>query len=937
MKNKKFKKINPAINFLLIGLLLFSQAGIAQATSVGSVMGSSNPSSFMDSIFSDLGVDKNKVREQAQIINFEDQKKTGPQVSLFFVPANPDEGEKITVTASPTYFMNDPNDLFYTWFLKNSYCFDEKLDKKKYTAEYKASDDFEKCDLNKDGEVDIDDYKIKATRIIAKGGFMISSDDIYKSSFDNDGYEAPSGGDDQKGKIPHCYIRNTESGKEYELDCTDTKNSHLFPIAKYKNFVDNKGDTINLEKETGDEDFGKDEEKFWHTDPNSNDTANLGHPDEANVVGLGVTSFTWSYQKGDKVGVAVEGVSTEPPATDDSSYKTTWAMNEKIGDFDTDFTDDEYPKTSNEIISTTNDGTYTTTLTKTTLQEIDGDVVNGVGSIKTTITMHNVVKDADDNEISDTDVAETEEAPNPVITYSPEIFSFDDFEIDIDGDQVKTPRDLDNFLYDSLVSPQENTPGSNKLDITLSYSPNNPINDPTGIDGDGDLLSIHASIPNAKDTNYLQYNWKVYTALDISSDIWGEPLLKADLLESTQSVGLGIDTFKFKLGLHDTDATTYSNKYLKVVLTVTENTGEDYPRKSTQDIIIPISSTTEKIGAYIASAVASTASLTDNPSGIELGLGDEICNDDQNPIEKALCPVTKNQIIAISVPKDHFEDKTDPDFLWTIDGKPFTYQYCFFEGCKSEGEEDENLNKQINVAYFPILKEVGEQYAVNLIATNKAGKKINISRNFQVVDPEITIRSADETVCKQTVLGQYFDVNGESFPDYSLLNFWAYTNSKIKLQATTNGFPVSPENLNWEIDGDSINSANANVYGFKIDDAGILTLKSKEKQGESYNISVGTLYTQNNLVKKALSAIWGVTYNQFYEKAVSDDAIITMQDPPETKEGSIKPKKIFATIYSSTPAYLAFLLRIVLTISLILFVTKIVFSFTPQINYREED
>ncbi|MFA6159889.1 MAG: hypothetical protein WC678_02245 [Parcubacteria group bacterium] len=916
MKNKKFKKIYSVLNFFLIGFLLFSQAGMAQAISVGDIMGAGSPLEFTNEILEGYGIDPSTVTSFGEVANVSPLKKTPPQVSLFFTPTNPSEGEKVTVTASPSYFMNNPKDLYFTWFLKSEGCTDKKLDKSKY-------DYNEKCDLDNDGEVDIEDYKIKAMRIIANGGFIISSDNIYKSSSDDDGYEASSGGNDQKGKDAYCYIRDTKSGKEYQLKYC----GHLFPNAEYENFIDYNGNEINLdgddEGKTGNGSFGRNEEKFWQTDPNSNDTSNRGNPDEATIAGLGITSFAWNYQKGDKVGVVVEGVSTDAPPTEDASYKTMWAMNNGMDDFDASLPDEEdYQSTTDEIISTTIDGLYTINLTKTTRQEIDGDIVNGIATIKTTVTMHNVtiVTATPQVLVTDVDVAETDDVPNPIITYSTQDFSGD---YDLDDGEIEKPSDLNKFLYNSLVSPQENTPGSNKLDISLSYSPNNPINDPSGASGDGDLLTINSSVSNAKDTNYLQYDWKVYAGADISSDNW-TLLLKPELFESTQSVGLGIDTFKFKLGLPDT------NKYLKVVLTVTENTGEEYPRKSTQDVIIPINSTTEKIGVFdvLATDLTSTPTIDpDNLSRVKFDSGNEICNNDD--LDKALCPVTKNQIIAVSVPAEHFLQTTNPDFLWTIDGKPFSYPYCFFKDC--------DATKQTHVAYFPVLKEVGEQYAVNLTATNNKGEKINITRNFQVVDPKITIRSADTKTCNQTVLGQYFDINGKSFPDYSQLNFWAYNNSNIKLEAVTTGFSTSPENLEWEIDGDSINSANASVYGYRIDGAGILTLKPKDKQGESYNISVGTLYTQNNLVKKALNAIWGVTYNQFYEKAVTDDAIITMQDPPETNSGSIKSKKIFATIYSSTPDYLAFLLRIVLTISLILFVTKLIFSFSPEISSREED
>lgn len=80
---------------------------------------------------------------------------------------------------------------------------------------------------------------------------------------------------------------------------------------------------------TGNGSFGKDEEKFWGTDPNDPDTADNGNKDEANVVGLGQSTFTWNYVSGDEVGVAVEGTSMIPTKHNDSSYMIMWAFPKK--------------------------------------------------------------------------------------------------------------------------------------------------------------------------------------------------------------------------------------------------------------------------------------------------------------------------------------------------------------------------------------------------------------------------------------------------------------------------------------------------------------------------------------------------------------------------------------------------------------------------------
>jgi hypothetical protein len=861
-------------------------------------MGVSSPVGFLDVILDDIGMDKDELRYDVQTFNTASKKKTPPQVSLFFSPVDPEEGEKITVTASPSYFLNDPKELYYTWFLKTKNCTDSRDSNYTYKKE---------CDLNSDGRVNIEDHKIKATRIIVNGGFNSANPAIYNSESDDDGYKAYSGGNDQKNKEAYCYVHDTKSGEEYSIDCGSGQEKHLFPNAP--------GET------TGNDRFRKNEEEFWKTDPNSNDTANLGHPDEANVAGLGVLGFTWNYQKGDKVGVVVEGISTDPVQSDDSSYKTMWAMSKNNYELSTShgINDEPQSNTTTTVELNTPETGQTTTITTTTERILSG-IVNEVVTFETTTTTQTVVTDDSDSSVISNETTESTSAE--IINYAGE----GEFEVSNDdvGD-IDTPSDLNEFLYDALVSPQENTPGSNKLEIGLSYSPTNPINDPG--DENGDMLIIHASIPNAKDSNYLQYKWEVYASNEVMPNEWGNPILKDRLKESTQTTGLGIDTFKFKLALEDSPGSAKFNyKYLRVLLQVTENVGEEFSRVSNQDIIIPIISisTNDQLSAH--DVITSTSN---SPLEVSLALGDKIC--DKSDIEKAVCPVIKNQIIGLSIPPDNFPINST-NFLWTIDGKAFSYSSCFFDNCQEK--------KQINNAYFPVTKEIGEQYTINLTATNNTGEKISLTKIFKVVDPKIEILSADDNCdpndrnCHKNFLGKYIDVDGREFDDYSDLNFWSLNNTNVKLRAITTGFDVSPQNYTWDIDGKTITSSNASDYGFNIDNNGILSLPPKEIPGDSYGVFVSTLYSQDNLVKKALKNIWNVTYDQFYEKIVSDDAIITMINSDELSSQS-PSRKIFASIYSSTPSYIAFLLRIVLTISLILFVTKLIFSFSLENKPKE--
>jgi len=816
MKNKKIKISSILFNLALIFLVLFSQSKIVLAESfdisdISKFMGFNTPLSILSEIIEDLGLDQETLTDYTENMEY---KKTPPQVSLFFSPTAPNEGEEITATASPSYFKNDTKDLYFTWFLKGADCTDKELDGSNY--KYNS-----KCDLDDNGRVDIEDYKVRAARIIANGGFLYEEAD-YENGSDDDGYEAPSGGNDQRGKNAYCFVMDNVTGEEYEMDSCGSKHDgtrHLFP-----NFDDDRNGGA-----TGDGIFGRDEEKFWHTDPNSSNTARLGNGnvDEANVAGLGVLNFSWNYEKGDKVGVVVEGVSTDIASTPDSSYKTMWAM-------------------SNRTYSEKKDG------------------------------------------------------------------------------NIDDPSDLNDLLYDALVSPSENTAGSDMLDIILSASPDNPINDPTGEDT-GDMLTITASVTNAKNNDSLDYSWKVYASNEVNPKEWGDSnspqIPKSDLPESGLSNGRGIDTFKFKLAIEKPEGSgEFNYKFLRVLVTISEDIGEENPRKNNKAIIIPvILNTGDQISAHVTSAASST-----NQFGVNLSLGDQICNTKET--EKAICPVVKNQIIGLSIPASTFDPNTS-SFFWTIDGKTFSYSSCYFDGCKED--------HQVNIAYFPVLKELGEEYTVNLIAEKANGEKTNLTRIFKVVEPSVKIVSDDPTVCYNSLLGEYEDTEGGRHKDYSESSFWAnICANKIKIKATPEG------EYNWIVDGIAINSTNAPGYGFELSADNVLSLPPKENLSESYNVTANIVYSQNNLIKKALNKVWDVPYNKFYEKPLSAEANITMIECDPNSglcDSNQNPsKKIFATISSSAPAYLAFLFRIVITISLILFTTKLVFSFLPKIDAEED-
>jgi hypothetical protein len=48
------------------------------------------------------------------------RKATAPRMELFFDNTNPKVGEKVTAHAVPEFFKNDPQNLYYTWYIMHT-------------------------------------------------------------------------------------------------------------------------------------------------------------------------------------------------------------------------------------------------------------------------------------------------------------------------------------------------------------------------------------------------------------------------------------------------------------------------------------------------------------------------------------------------------------------------------------------------------------------------------------------------------------------------------------------------------------------------------------------------------------------------------------------------------------------------------------------------
>lgn len=900
-----------------------------------------SPSKVAAELESRYHMNLEEIQGQGESFNTSSTKMMAPQVSLSFNPSNPKLGERVTASAMPMFFINPNEKLYFTWYVQHPDCVKASAG----SAGYKK-----KCDLNNDDRVNVEDWKIEAMRQIASNGFNTNNANYSNPTNDNDGYDAVSGGDDRKGMPVHCYIHDFNTGINYELvkktssqaiSCAnggtpvcvrgyDTLSSDLFNLGDTTNnqkaltegteclvtgnspicatssatstcasgetalcvpssrvgsdnaVLDASGDNAtcstasslysapacsastsvlpeNLEfmcndknkrhlfpypsggssGDTGNGSFGTDEERFWRTNPENPSTAGNGNLDEANVTGMGQDTFTWNYEPGDKVGVAVEGTAITATKYADSSMMIMWAL----------------PKNKCDLSSTS----YY-------YPSIKGYRVK----------------------IPITSIASSTEGQSACI----------------DGNC------LNDCLEKNLVEVGEAGEFS-KLTVDLSYDPQNPINNSSENES-GDELIIQSSVQNAKNPNYLKYSWEVYRSDEINPSDWGNPMLKSELPGISQTAGIGLNSLRLNLNLKNPP------KYLKVKLSATENVAKNVTNEGRSEIIIPISSSSNKIKVY-------PVAVSDNLI-LSLEDGKERC---QDGLEALTCPVVKNEFVGVKVDK-----KNLADFAWTIDGAPVVP--ITYEGgaqCLS-GECDPATGENTNIMYFPVLKNTGNTYAIGLTASAKdSGEKVNLAKTFEVVDPKITIRSGDKDTAQPILMGNYIDLSGKSWPDYSTTNYVGLTNSTLKLAVSSNT-PYLADHY-WSIDGDS--PENAVAFDAGADKDGSLSFFSTKLLGEDYSVGVTSVYAQSKNVRAALHKYWGIQLNEFYEKQISDTIEIKLVDSFAGSAGAKKPQnnKLLASLFTGVPAYVNFLFRIVLTIAVLILVSRIIFTLFPKINENQ--
>lgn len=821
------------------------------------------------------------IQNMGEGLNVSSNKDIPPQVMVSFNPSDPKPGEKVTATATPMYFSNTKENLYYTWYIKHKKGSDSVEDWKREAARIIANGGWDPGDLNGDGEVNDDDFDIYYENV---------SDD------DKDGFYAPMGGADREGMNSYCYVHDFTTGKNYEMlggdggvesyydmqcpsgyeqacimdsygDIGGSNNDPRCVRAEVTPYCDNSGVPKcdfgiprcienNFENkdgtcssqgysapncslvssssgnrcrhifasgpdgtETGDGSFGKREEEFWKTNPQDSSTADNGNKDEANIVGLGQDTFSWTYQDGDKVGVAVEGVSITPTKHDDSSYMIMWAL-------------------PNNKCDVENKGSY--------IKNIKG---------------YNVT--------------------------------------------IPTTRmGINRCLEDNLVDPRNK--GFEKIDMSLSYSPDNPINDSSGSES-GDILTIK-NIFNQQIENYnnLFYEWRIGASRDPNgsfSDI-SKKLTDDKLVGKLQGINLSSLSIALNLDSNDSRYSNYFSddiSYFRVRLTVRGSLGGEV-KEGRGEVIVRVNSSEKRMSSYISR-------IDDSGERFTFGSEDLICKSriqgSENNLDYYICPVLKNQVIGLEVNGEGLDN-----FYWTVNDQEINCDGSISNKCSGRG----------NTIFIPISGNLGNNIIVKMIANDiEQGKSIEISRIFQIVEPYIRIISEDNESFWPKMLGSYNDLNGNQHYDFSESNFFTYTGLRARLKAE-----FHPDYLERIMENNGMGNVLWTIDDQLAGNSKSISFNVQKNYGEVYNIRAEALYAMPIEFRRALMNKWQIS--QFNSESIALSHSIQGEIILDDQEDLLSIKntgKILASLASNLPSQIIFLLRTVLTVFVVVLASGI--------------
>ncbi|QQS61778.1 MAG: hypothetical protein IPN70_02575 [Candidatus Moraniibacteriota bacterium] len=658
---------------------------------------------------------------------------------------------------------------------------------------------------------------------------------------------------------------------------------HLFPNAKGKEFITNNKQGTSVNEVTGDGEYELQEEKFWVTDPHNDDTANTGNGDESNIVGMGIDTFTWNYQLGDKVGLVIEGTSQIPTKYDNHSKMIMWAFSKN--DCPVTGKGVYYPQVKDYAVKI-----HTTTM------DLDSCLEK------------NLIDPREGGQKNNIDVS---------LVYSPEKPMNNSRVV---GGEDTAPDKDDSLGFGETLTINSSISNSKKDESHISYTwkvfiskdgtfdprkyvrESDPIK--TGDESTAGWVEITKELVKYKLVDLVEGN--NISDLDISLNITEKLLKEADPSLTIEKV------FPDSLG---------NIGHLRVRLYVKEEFAPDVSADGVSTIIIPVNNSGKRLTSSLAflDDIKPKTFINEDPKSTANNKKVLIC-EDKLTLASGICYVTKNEVIAAELGKLENEDATEKltNFSWELDGKPLL---CDKNVSRKYCEDD----KQTRYNFFAITGKPGERHSLTLTALEEVtGQVKTFTQTYEVVDPFIEIIPFDDNVWPK-YLGAYRDAQGKYHEDISTEVFQGYFGDSAYLQAVFfPDFLKKRARKQWLCSSNLCDTTHMEIGANELP---TVYFPMIDPPGHTYNVSMEAIYQQNREVREAMQRIWGMrifeTTDYWIKKAVR---IEVLENNEEEDIALLTPKTFFASVLSNTPKHIWFATQAFLSILVSIFILGILYS-----------
>ncbi len=1007
MKKNKIKNISLLASLAMVANLIFPAFASAYSFSVpyGSlVIDSSQMLSMSDEITqrteTRYGIDQD-IWRRAQ------RKESAPRVEIFFDNTNPKPGEKVTAHAIPQFFKNNPENLYYTWYLIHT----------------------------KDGSIEtatntISEGKKEAAAIMARGDYDPNLDgqtyedsnkdpdvdgwpDVDSNSYDENKTAAPMGGADGVGGLAEESVSAYNSADEW----CDSLGNHTWDSCSY-NDTDNykpldtyftlTSSQTNHYCNLCEDYFSGDGAAAYASaktarnnccytntpesslqcssvDPVTMETTYYKCPQDSNIDYCGVTYnplFEQCYTNFKEANKSTFSACLDAEYT---SCETDWAAVHE--DFNGDGFSD-YSEQDTTSVSRCYKHNFGTNADASIFMEneLSGNATNNSSGLDfSTPCKHKWINSPDyksgsgkfpngeekywktDPTDPDTDGDGFKDEAD-IIGLGQQEFTWtyrsgDRLGVVVEGtsmipvdeksayykimwghmdvcDSTKTQLMSDDECDDSsdygfgfLATESPSEQGDDNLEISLSFSPDNPVADPSdeneenisddGAIMDADMITVVSSLDNTEyNPNNLYYHWQISKG-NPEKDDWTEIKdISENFSTNNPSSGMGISSFSFTPKKSSLSEDSDIN-YFKVTLTVSLASGLKKGR-GRSSVIIPVNTKGIKL----------TLHKVDIKNG-KATIGEEVCD---NELHKILCPAVKGQMLAAKISGNRYNN-SNSEFSWTINGNPIY----------PPNDVSDTFDGWSNTAvFFPITKSEQEIETISVTATSKEElQPATSARLVTVVHPAVFIKSADsslswpKTYQAESQLQKSTLQNFESAKAFEALagRTASYYLDFVPYYLLGND---SNSQINWSVNGTDITSVDFYENNPFL---GIIELENENK-GIKLPISEieGAFTTLSAEVKKYWSdEERAISYHTWdiAPETLSGDASISIEAVTAASSDELSAGngvgQILAAVGTHLPHYFMYLLRLALTMVVMFVASSIFYGLTQRLKFTDDE